>query len=312
MIAPPAQPRRLAYLGTPALAVPPLEALIAAGFEVAMVVSRPDARRGRRGELSPSPVKQAALDLGLPVTESVDDLLDLDLDLGVVIAFGRLIKPHVLARLPMVNMHFSLLPRWRGAAPVERALLAGDTHTGVCIMAVEEGLDTGGSYATAKSAIKPDDTLESVRGRLVELGSALLVETLTGGLGAAEPQVGEVTYAEKLSPADLELDWNLSAVELDRVVRVGPAWTTVAGKRLKIHRVEVEPETDPALGALEIDPALGALEIDPAPGALDGAVARTGGGALRLVEVQPEGKARQPAEAWLNGARLAPDVRLGS
>ena len=153
---PPRHPRRLVYLGTPELAVPPLHALHEAGFDIALVVSRADKRRTRGNALAPSPVKAAALELGLPVTDQVDDVLSVDADLGVVVAFGRLIKPHVLDRLAMINMHFSLLPRWRGAAPVERAILAGDRETGVDIMAVEEGLDTGGIYAEARVAIDDD------------------------------------------------------------------------------------------------------------------------------------------------------------
>ena len=129
----------------------------------------------------PSPVKAAALELGLPVTDRVDDVLDADVPLGVVVAFGRLIKPHVLEAVPMVNLHFSLLPRWRGAAPVERAILAGDERTGVDLMAVEEGLDTGGTYRRTEVPIGPDDTLEELRGRLVEEGTRLLVSALAGG-----------------------------------------------------------------------------------------------------------------------------------
>lgn len=139
--------RRVAFLGTPALAVPVLEALVNDGIEVAHVVTRADKRRGRGSDLMPSPVKECAQRLGLPVGHAVDELLDLHrrkpVDLGVVVAYGALVKPHVLRELPMVNIHVSLLPRWRGAAPIERALLAGDTETGVCIMQVEEGLDTG-------------------------------------------------------------------------------------------------------------------------------------------------------------------------
>ncbi len=117
-----------------------------------------------------SPVKAAALELGLPVTDQIDDVLDVGADLGVVVAYGRIIRPHVLDALPMVNLHFSLLPRWRGAAPVERAILAGDERTGVCVMAVEEGLDTGGIYATAEVPIGPDQTADELRTELVEPG----------------------------------------------------------------------------------------------------------------------------------------------
>jgi methionyl-tRNA formyltransferase len=124
-----------------------LRALVGAGHEVVLVVSQPDKRRGRGGELAPSPVKAAAVALGLAVTERVDDVITAGAELGVVVAYGRLIRPHVLAVLPMINVHFSLLPRWRGAAPVERAILAGDERTGVCVMQLEEGLDTGPVYA---------------------------------------------------------------------------------------------------------------------------------------------------------------------
>ena len=142
---------RLVYLGTPEMAVPSLRALVDAGHEIVLVVTGVDKRRGRGGDLSPSPVKAAALELGLPVSHDVDDVLDVverrGAELGVVVAFGRIIKPHVLEAVPMINGHFSLLPRWRGAAPVERALLAGDEVTGVWVRALEETLVTGVVYA---------------------------------------------------------------------------------------------------------------------------------------------------------------------
>lgn len=295
----PNQPQRLVYLGTPDVAVPPLQALHRAGFEIALVVTRPDKRRGRGGQLTPSPVKAAALQLGLPVTTNVDDVLDVGAELGVVVAFGRIIKPHVLDRLPMVNLHFSLLPRWRGAAPVERAILAGDERTGVCLMAVEEGLDTGAVYRRVEVDIDPDETLDELRGRLVDLGADMVVEALQTGLGTPEPQQGEPTHAAKIEPTELQLDWTRPAVELHRVVRLGGAWTTWRGKRLKIHRTGLvaDAEASADLGA---------------PGSLQGAHVATGDGALELIEVQPEGKARQKARDWLNGARPAPDDRLGS
>jgi methionyl-tRNA formyltransferase len=172
----PAHPRRLVYLGTPDFAVQPLRALVEAGFDVALVVSRADARRGRGGRTMPSPVKAAALELGLPVSDRVDDVLATGADLGVVVAFGRIIRPHVLAALPMVNIHFSLLPRWRGAAPVERAILAGDERTGVDLMVVEEGLDTGGIYDRAEVVIgrghlRPQDRSRRAARRLDPAGA---------------------------------------------------------------------------------------------------------------------------------------------
>src|SRR5439155_5015611 len=130
------------------------------GHDIRLVVTRADKRRGRGSALVPSPVKAAATELGLPVTASIDDVIDAGAELGVVVAYGRIIKPHVLDVLPMVNIHFSLLPRWRGAAPVERAILAGDEVTGVCVMALEEGLDTGPVYAREGRPIGEEETLE--------------------------------------------------------------------------------------------------------------------------------------------------------
>jgi methionyl-tRNA formyltransferase len=276
------------------MAVPPLVALVEAGYEVTRVITRVDKRRGRGSELSPSPVKEAAQRMGLPVGHRVDELLGLGVELGVVVAYGALVRPHVLAEVPMVNLHFSLLPRWRGAAPVERALLAGDAATGVCLMQLDEGLDTGAVYARTVVPIGSDDTGATLRERLVAAGTRLLLEGLAGGLGTPEPQRGEVTYATKLDPAELELDWRRPAEELDRVVRLGGAWTTVRGRRLKVHRALAEPGSGVQ------------------PGELHELVVTCGSGTgLRLVTVQPEGKGVQAATAWANGARLAAGERLG-
>ena len=274
--------------------MPPLEALLSDGHEVALVVTQPDRRRGRGGALVPSPVKAAAEAHGIPVTERVDDVLEAGVDLGVVVAFGRLVKPHVLERMPMVNLHFSLLPRWRGAAPVERAILAGDTETGVCLMQLEEGLDTGPVYAVERVAIGPNETADSLRARLVTVGARMLVERLRHGLGEAVPQVGEPTYAAKLEPEEFRLDWWRSAEELHRLVRVGRAWTTFRGKRLRV------------LDARLVTASAGVH------GEIENLVVSAGDGAgLELVEVQPEGKGAQAAAAWANGARLQPGEHLG-
>ncbi len=272
---------RLVYLGTPAIAVPPLEALINAGHDVGLVVTGADKRRGRGTQRSPSPVKQAAEDHGIAVVHSVDELLPIHaatpFDLGVVVAYGRLIKPHVLAELDMVNLHFSLLPRWRGAAPVERALLAGDQETGVCVMAVEEGLDTGGVYARRTVPIGPRATADDLRADLVAVGSELLLETLAaaaaaGALPPAEPQVGEPVYAAKLDPAELRIDWSRPAADIDRLVRLGGAWTTWRGKRIKLLAARLDP----------------------------------GGARLEPVTVQPEGRPPMSYAAWRNGAQPQP------
>ena len=284
---------RMVYLGTPEAAVEPLRALVGAGHDIALVVSRPDKRRGRGSTLVPSPVKTAAVELGLTVTDNLTDALDVGAELGVVVAYGRIIPAEVLERLPMVNLHFSLLPRWRGAAPVERAILAGDRETGVCLMALEEGLDTGGVYAEERVEIGPDETADELRARLVEIGTGLLVDQLRRPLGAPRPQVGEPTYAGKVTPEDLHLDWSRPAAELARLPRVGKAWTTFRGRRLLVLRAR-------AVGG------------GPPPGVLDGLVVGTVDGGLELVEVQNEGKAVQSAADWRNGARPAVGEHLGS
>lgn len=272
----------------------PLRALVDAGHEVVLVVTRPDKRRGRGGALVPSPVKAAAMELGLPVTDRVDDVVEAGAELGVVVAYGRLIRPHILAALPMVNLHFSLLPRWRGAAPVERAILAGDPITGVCVMALEEGLDTGPVYAYTSLTIGDDETAEELRARLAGAGTEMLLHLLETGLPEGRPQEGEPTYAAKIEAEEHHLDWSRPAVELHRVVRLGHAWTTFRGRRLRVLRARLASGGHLAPGELDA----GALLVG------------TGDGALELLEVQPEGKGPQPAGAWRNGARLRAGERL--
>jgi len=270
---------RIAFLGTPADAVPTLRALVDAGHDVALVVTQPDRRRGRGAATAPSPVKAAALELGLPVRtpargrEIVDEMRASGATLGAVVAFGQLLPDALLDSLPhgFVNQHFSLLPRWRGAAPVERAILAGDAETGVSIMRIDAGLDTGPVYAVERTPIGPDETAGELRARLVELGTALMVTTLPR-IPDLEPtpQEGEPTYAEKLDVAEFELDWSRPAHALLRVIRAGNprpgAWTTVDHTRLKIWRARTATD-----------------------------------GTVEPVEVQPEGKARMPWEAWQRG-----------
>jgi methionyl-tRNA formyltransferase len=288
---------RLVYFGTPADAVPPLRALVDAGHDVALVVTQPDRRRSRSGHADPSPVKVAATALGRPVRtperarEVTEEVAALDADLGVVVAFGQILRPELLAatRHGFVNVHFSLLPRWRGAAPVERAVLAGDAETGVWLMEMEEGLDTGGAYAVARTAIGPDETAGELRARLVALGTDLLVEHLPRIPDAVPtPQAGEATYADKLRPEEFELDLTRPAAELVRVVRAGNprpgAFTVVDGRRLKVLRAHAEPADARAAG--------------PAAWA-------TGDGLLVPDEVRPEGKRAMSAAAWLAGRRTS-------
>ncbi len=285
---------KLAFLGTPEVAAGALLALVGAGHDIRLVVTRPDTRRGRGPGQSPSAVKEAAVALGLPVSHRPADVTTSGAELGVVVAYGRLIKPEVLAEVPMLNVHFSLLPRWRGAAPVERALLAGDAETGVCLMALEEGLDTGPVYDRVATPIGPDETADELRRRLGEIGNELLVARLSAGLGEPRPQTGEPTYAAKVGPGELHLDFSRAAEVCDRQVRVGRAWTTWRGRRLLVHRARVVTDA----GALW-------------PGEIVGDRVGTGEGALQLLVVQPEGKPAMSSADWLRGARPAPGERLG-
>ena len=285
-----APPRRLVFLGTPQMAVPPLRALLAAGFDIALAITRVDKRRGRGSQLLPSPVKAAAIALGIPVSHSVDDGLDVGADLGVVVAFGQLIKPHVLDKLPMVNLHFSLLPRWRGAAPVERAVLAGDPETGVCLMQLEAGLDTGPVYRCEVVPIGASTTAAELRHDLVRIGTEMLLDELRLGLGVPQPQTGEATYAAKITAEELQIDWSEPPAKIDRLVRLGGAWTTLQGRRLRILAVAVHD-----------------ADASPSDQLLGDCV-----GGLRLLTVQPEGKAAMPFEAFARGARLAEVERLGA
>ncbi len=286
--APPDVIRRIVFLGTPGLAVPPLRALVDAGYEIPLVVSRADARRGRGKQLLPSPVKVAALELGLPVTDRLADLDDVEADLAVVVAYGHLVPEVMLGRLAFVNLHFSLLPRWRGAAPVERAILAGDATTGVCLMDLDMELDTGAVYRRTETPIGDDETLDELRRRLVEIGTDQLVRALADGFGEPEPQVGDPVYAAKITAGEREIDWSQSAVAIHRRVRVGGAFTTWNGKRFKIHRTRLAAASD------------------------SGVVVSTPVGRLELLEVQPEGKPRMDAVAWANGARWSADQTFGS
>lgn len=290
----PPRPRRLVYLGTPEMAVPPLRALHEAGFDVALVISRADKRRGRGSTISPSPVKAEALELGLPVSHDLNDALEVEADLGVVVAYGRIIPTAILEQLPMVNIHFSLLPRWRGAAPVERAILAGDETTGVCLMVVDVDLDTGGIYARREVVIGENQSLGELQSELVGAGSTLLVEELENGLKPPIAQQGEPTYAAKIESKEFRLDFSRPAVELHRLIRLGRAWCTFRDRRLKVLRTSVVHD--------EIGSA--------APGVLDGARAATGDGWLMLHEVQPEGKRPVDVGSWLNGAKPETGERL--
>ncbi|MGO8876828.1 MAG: methionyl-tRNA formyltransferase [Acidimicrobiales bacterium] len=291
---------RVAFLGSPEPAAHCLRALVEAGHDVALVVTEPDKRRGRGSATSPTPVKRLAVQLGIAVSDEVSDVLGSGAELGIVVAFGRLIKPAVLDRLPMVNVHFSLLPRWRGAAPVQRAILAGDERTGVCLMKLEECLDTGPVYACEETPILSDTTAASLLARLSSMGAELLVARLEGGLaglGTPLPQVGEPSYAGKITPEELHIDWSRPARVIDRQVRVGRAWTTFRHGRLIVWAATPQPAGDSG-------------QDETPPGTIVGARVATGDGWMELSVVQGEGRQRQPASDWLRGARLAPGEAL--
>jgi len=281
----------LVYLGTPEIAVSPLVELCDAGFEIAMVVTGRDKRRGRGSSLSHSPVKVKALELGLPVTHELSDLLHVETDLGVVVAFGQIISKNYLEQIPMLNLHFSLLPRWRGAAPVERSILAGDLITGVCLMVVEEELDTGSICARQEVEIG-DQTGDELRQNLVEVGSSMLVKTLKTGLKMPVPQTGSPTYAHKISPDDLLLDWNQPVEELMNKIRLGGAWTTFRGNRFKIWSASVGSALSKPVGTISDDQVAGV------------------NGSLKLLEVQAENRGRQSFDSWQSGARLNSEDRF--
>jgi methionyl-tRNA formyltransferase len=308
---------RLVFAGTPEPAVPSLSALLESSHhEVVAVVTRPDAPSGRGRTLRRSPVGALADEAGVPVLtpEHPRDpaflaaLRDLRPDCCPVVAYGALV-PRAALDVPAygwVNLHFSLLPAWRGAAPVQHAIMAGDQITGASTFRIEAGLDTGPVFGTVTEEIGPRDTAGDLLGRLSVSGAGLLVATLDGiadGSLVAEPQPAEgVSLAPRIETADARVDWSLPAHVVDRRVRgVTPApgaWTTWRGDRLRLGPVEPLP-TSPG-------PAPGELSVGPT-----GVLVGTGRGAVRLGEVQPAGKRMLPAPDWARGARPAAGERLG-
>ncbi len=298
-----------------------------AGHDVRLVVTQPDRRRGRGSSLSPSPVKNAAMEMGLDVSTELSSALEPDFELGVVVAYGALITRQLLDKALFVNLHFSLLPRWRGAAPVERAILAGDSETGVCLMALEEGLDTGPIFGTRRVDIGSAETAIELKHRLASLGSEMLVDALqngVSGLGRPIPQIGNPTWAAKITPEELRIDWTRPASEIDRLVKVGRAWTTFSGERLVVARAALPPlahtsqQSSTSSGTNDAGVPILDVSGDLGPGALipKGNWVICGDGVLKLVEVQPENKKRMAAKDWLNGMHkkisLMEPINLGS
>lgn len=286
---------RLAFLGTPEAAVASLRALVDAGHDVAVVITRPDRKRGRGGQLSASPVKACALELGLTVGHRLSDLDDLDVERGVVVAYGRLIPGDLLEQIPMLNVHFSLLPRWRGAAPVERAILAGDEETGVSIMTLEVDLDTGPVHLEERIAIG-EKTLASLLSELSVLGAEALTTVLGSPELLAHPKVqeGEVTYAAKLSKEEFHLMASSSAAQALRTVRLGQAFIVVEGRRLLVESAQEFDGDDVASASITLR---------------DGrVVAGLAEGAIVLDRVRPESAKSMSALAWWSGRRFRDDV----
>jgi methionyl-tRNA formyltransferase len=284
---------------------------------VAAVLTRPDARAGRGRGLSRSPVAERADAAGIPVLqprsprepEFLEQLAAWDVDCAPVVAYGALVPQAALdvPRHGWVNLHFSLLPAWRGAAPVQHAIMAGDEVTGASTFLLEAGLDTGPVFGTVTEAIGPRETAGDLLARLAVTGARLLVATLDGieaGTLTPEPQPAEgISLAPRIETADAQVDWSLPPHVVDRRIRgVTPApgaWTTWRGERLRLGPVLPEPGvTDLAPGELRVS--------------RDGALVGVHGGGVRLGEVQPAGKRMVPATDWARGARPRDDDRLGA
>ena len=312
----PHSPPRLLFAGTPDFAVPALRLLLASGYSPVAVYTQPDRPAGRGRQLRPSPVKTYALAAGIPVYQPVTlrdaavqaELAGLAPDLLIVAAYGLLLPPAVLAipRLGCLNLHASLLPRWRGAAPIQRAILAGDAETGICLMQMEAGLDTGPVYARAAIPIERGMTGGELHDQLATLGAELLQTALPDLLAnrlTPEPQDAACAiYAPKLDKAEAELDWNRSALDLERqVLAFNPypvAQTRLDQQTLRIWRAVADAESSTA--------PPGTVLREGA----DGLVVATGAGELRLTELQLPGGKPLPAAAFLNARRLA-GRRLG-
>ena len=296
---------RLVFAGTPEVALPSLEALLASRHEVVGVITRPDAPAGRGRALRPSPVKEVAVARGLQVLDPrhpreegfQQQLKEIAPDCVPVVAYGALVPRAALdiPRLGWVNLHFSLLPAWRGAAPVQHAVLAGDEVTGATTFLIEEALDSGPYYGMLTEEVRPTDTSGDLLGRLATAGAGLLVATMDGladGALHAVPQSAEgVSLAPKITVADARVDWTAPAIRVDRVVRActpAPgAWTTFRDKRVKLGPV-----------------ARAGAQLPP--GVLDGDLVGTGTQAVRLSTVRPEGKGEMAAADWLRGLRPEP------
>ncbi len=289
---------KLAFLGSPEVAAIVLGTLLDAGHEVSFVVTRAPSKAGRGMKETPTKVELLAREANLSVSYDPDEIPSSGVQLAVVVAYGRILPAHLVNEMIFLNLHFSLLPRWRGPAPVARAILAGDEITGVSFMRIDQGMDTGPLYGTLETRIGPGEHTVDLEKRLAKSGAQVLVDLLAkgaDGLPEPYPQVGEPTYAPKLQASELELIWDLPALELARKTRAGRAWTRWRGGRLLVlEATDVEaPE------ASEVRPGT----VFPRK---SGVLVACQEGGLELRRVQPEGKRPMDALAWWRGARLAP------
>ena len=309
---------RLVFAGTPEVALPSLEALIGSSHEVVGVVTRPDAPAGRGRSLLPSPVRVRAQEHGIPVLtprtprdpDFQQELAALAPDCCPVVAYGALVPQAALdiPRHGWVNLHFSLLPAWRGAAPVQHAIRSGDEVTGATTFLLEQGLDTGPIYGVMTETIRATDTSGDLLGRLALAGAGLLVATLDGieaGHLVAKPQPGEgISHAPKVEVEDARVDWGLPALAVDRLIRsctpAPGAWTTFRGERLKLGPLGPAGEAAPTL-------APGDLLVTKAA-----VYAGTATSPVRLGLVRAHGKKEMPAADWARGVRIESGERLGS
>ncbi|WP_107885465.1 methionyl-tRNA formyltransferase [Neisseria elongata] len=298
---------KVIFAGTPDFAAAALKAIAAAGFEIPLVLTQPDRPKGRGMQLAPSPVKQAALELGLRVaqpeklrnnTEALQMLKEVEADVMVVAAYGLILPQDVLdaPKHGCLNIHASLLPRWRGAAPIQRAIEAGDAETGVCIMQMDIGLDTGGVVSEHRYAIQPTDTANEVHDALMNLGAAAIVADLQqlkteGRLKSVKQPEEGVTYAQKLSKEEARIDWNESAAVIERKIRafnpVPAAWVEYQGKPMKIWRAEAVAQQGRAGEVLSCSS--------------DGLIVACGENALKITQLQPSGGKRMDIAAFAAG-----------
>lgn len=306
---------RVLFAGTPDVAVPSLRAILASDHTVVAVLTRPDAPAGRGRRMVPSPVAEVAAEADIEVLkparardpEFLARLEQIAPDCAPVVAYGGII-PKAALEIPKhgwINLHFSLLPAWRGAAPVQHAIMAGDDITGACTFQIEEGLDTGPVYGRLTETIRPTDTSGDLLARLADAGAKLLVATLDGieaGRLVAEPQPAEgVSMAPKVTVDDARVSWTAPAMRVDRVIRActpAPgAWTTFRGERLKLRPVR--------LGADAGNLAPGLIDVSR-----DAVRVGTGSHPVLLGEIQPQGRRAMPAADWARGVRIQPGERL--